>query len=74
MTAVLQTLQKGQPRKQRWWGGPACQVAFWLYQGSDDDNRVERLWVRIMRKVNKVDIMVGVCYRPPIRMERQSIL
>ncbi|GAB0204048.1 hypothetical protein GRJ2_002870400 [Grus japonensis] len=31
----------------------------------DGDNRVECLWVRIRGKVNKADIMVGVCYRPP---------
>ncbi|PKU33781.1 hypothetical protein llap_15914 [Limosa lapponica baueri] len=29
---------------------------------NDDDNRIECLWVRI-RKANKADIMVGVCYR-----------
>ncbi|GAB0187131.1 hypothetical protein GRJ2_001178400 [Grus japonensis] len=31
----------------------------------DDDDRVECLWVRIQRKANKADIMVGVCCRPP---------
>ncbi|PKU26822.1 adaptin ear-binding coat-associated protein 1 [Limosa lapponica baueri] len=32
---------------------------------NDGDNRVESLWVRIRGRVNKADIMVGVCYRPP---------
>ena len=31
----------------------------------DGDDRVECLWVRVRAKVNKADIMVGVCYRPP---------
>jgi len=29
------------------------------------DDRVESLWVRIKVKANKINIIVGVCYRPP---------
>ena len=32
---------------------------------NDGDDRVKSLWVRIKAKVNKTDIIVGVCYRPP---------
>ncbi|KAK4830652.1 hypothetical protein QYF61_012495 [Mycteria americana] len=35
----------------------------------DGDDRVECLWVRIRGKTNKVDVMVGVCYRPPNQNE-----
>lgn len=31
----------------------------------DGGNRVDSLWVRISRKVNKADSMVGLCFRPP---------
>lgn len=36
-----------------------------LVHDDDTDDRVECLWVRIRRKANKVDIMMGVCCRPP---------
>ena len=29
------------------------------------DNKVESLWVKIGGRVDKADILVGVCYRPP---------
>ncbi|GAB0210072.1 hypothetical protein GRJ2_003473000 [Grus japonensis] len=38
----------------------------------DGDERVECLWVRIRRKANKADIMVGVCYRPPNQDEEMD--
>ena len=28
-----------------------------------ENDKVESLWVRIRRKANKADILVGVCYR-----------
>ncbi|KAJ7408799.1 hypothetical protein WISP_118409 [Willisornis vidua] len=28
------------------------------------DSKVERLWVRIRGSANKIDILVGVCYKP----------
>ena len=34
---------------------------------NDGDDRVESLWVRIKAKANKTDIIMGVCYRPPIQ-------
>lgn len=30
-----------------------------------DNGTVESLWVRIKGQVNNVDVIVGVCYRPP---------
>lgn len=30
-----------------------------------DNGTVESLWVRIKGHVNNVDVIVGVCYRPP---------
>ncbi|GAB0206658.1 hypothetical protein GRJ2_003131400 [Grus japonensis] len=60
-------------RQGRRGGGVALYVRECFdYQELDDgDNRVKCLWVtrtrtvRIRGKVNKADIMVGVCYRPP---------
>ncbi|KAK4828578.1 hypothetical protein QYF61_027668 [Mycteria americana] len=40
----------------------------------DGDDRVECLWVRIRRKANKADIVVGVCYRPPNQDEETDEL
>ncbi|KAK4816845.1 hypothetical protein QYF61_023967 [Mycteria americana] len=40
----------------------------------DGDDRVECLWVRIRGKVNKADIVVGVCYRPPNQDEETDEL
>ena len=34
---------------------------------NDGDDRMESLWVRIKKKANKTDIIMGVCYRPPIQ-------
>ncbi|TRZ08490.1 hypothetical protein HGM15179_018622 [Zosterops borbonicus] len=34
-----------------------------------NDDGVECLWVRIKGKVNKADILLGVCYRPPNQEE-----
>ena len=31
----------------------------------DCDDKVEFLWVKMRRKANKADILLGVCYRPP---------
>lgn len=31
----------------------------------DEDDKVECLWVKIRGKVNRADIIVDVCYRPP---------
>ena len=33
------------------------------------DVPAESLWVRIKRQTNMVDIVVGVCYRPPKQEE-----
>jgi len=32
---------------------------------NDCDDKVKCLWVRMRRKANKADILLGVCYRPP---------
>ena len=32
---------------------------------NDGDDRVESLWVRIIVKATKTNIIAGVCYRPP---------
>lgn len=39
---------------------------------NDGDNSIECLWVRIRGKVNKTNIMVGVYYKNPTRMKRQT--
>lgn len=37
-----------------------------VYVETDDDgDKVECLWVKIRGKVNRADIVMGVCYRPP---------
>jgi len=36
---------------------------------NDGDDRIESLWVRVKAKATKTDIIVGVCYRPPIQDE-----
>ncbi|PKU34569.1 mitochondrial fission process protein 1 [Limosa lapponica baueri] len=54
-------------RQGRRGGGVALYVreCFDCLELNDGDERVKCLWVRIRGKVNKADIMVGVCYRPP---------
>jgi len=37
---------------------------------NDGDDRVESLWVRIIVKATKTNIIVGVCYRPPNQDEQ----
>ncbi|KAM9591230.1 uncharacterized protein ACIBXB_006103 [Morphnus guianensis] len=36
------------------------------------DDKVECLWVRMRRKANKADIVLGVCYRPPNQVEEMD--
>jgi len=35
----------------------------------DCDYKVEYLWVKMRRKANKADILLGICYRPPSQDE-----
>ena len=46
-----------------------CFVVIELAAGND---KVECLWVRIKRKADKADILVGVCYRPPNQHEEMD--
>lgn len=36
----------------------------WSVLNGGGDDKVEFLWVRIREKTKKIDILVGVCYRP----------
>lgn len=56
-------------RDRRRGGGVALYIreAF-VAIGIENNDEVECLWVRI-KKANKADILLGVCYRPPIQEE-----
>ena len=58
-------------RRGRRRGGVALYVreSFDCTEVHDSDDKVECLWVRMRGKDNKVDIMLGVCYRPPNEVE-----
>ncbi|KAK4816201.1 hypothetical protein QYF61_012666 [Mycteria americana] len=63
-------------RQGRRGGGVALYVRECLdsLEINDGDDRVECLWVKIRRKANKADIVVGVCYRPPNQDEETDEL
>ncbi|PKU48935.1 adaptin ear-binding coat-associated protein 1 [Limosa lapponica baueri] len=54
-------------RQGRRGGGVALYVRedYECVELTEDNGRVECLWVRIRGRASKADIMVGVCYRPP---------
>ncbi|KAJ7398422.1 mitochondrial fission process protein 1 [Pitangus sulphuratus] len=54
-------------RQGRRGGGVALYIkeCFDSIELKDSDSKVECLWVRIGERVNKADILIGVCYRPP---------
>ncbi|KAF4796229.1 hypothetical protein TURU_086123 [Turdus rufiventris] len=66
-------------RRDRKWGRSGG-VALYIMEAFDtmgietNDNEVECLWVRIKGKVNKVDILLGVCYCPPNQEEEMDNL
>ncbi|TRZ07553.1 hypothetical protein HGM15179_019555, partial [Zosterops borbonicus] len=37
---------------------------------SEKEDKVECLWIKVKGKVNRVDIIVGVCYGPPSQDEQ----
>ncbi|KAJ7409535.1 mitochondrial fission process protein 1 [Willisornis vidua] len=39
---------------------------------SDHDDKVECLWVKIRGKVSRMDVLVGVCFRPPSQNEQAA--
>ncbi|KAK4830570.1 hypothetical protein QYF61_011748 [Mycteria americana] len=61
-------------RQGRRGGGVALYVreCFDSLELDNGDDKVECFWVRIRRKANKADIMVGVCYRPPNQDEEMD--
>ncbi|KAK4828050.1 hypothetical protein QYF61_023088 [Mycteria americana] len=63
-------------RQGRRGGGVALYVRECLdsLELNDGDKRVECLWVRITKKANKADIVMGVCYRPPNQDEETNKL
>lgn len=42
----------------------------WSVLIDDGDDQVVSMWVRIKGKVNKEDVLVGVCCRPPYPDEK----
>ena len=58
-------------RQGRTGGGVAFYVreCFDCTKLHDCDDKVECLWLRVRGKANKADIVLGVCYRPPDKVE-----
>jgi len=48
-------------------GGVALyvRVCFDCIELNECDDNVEYLWIKMMGKANKADILLGACYRPP---------
>lgn len=56
---------EGTERKEKL-GSPAyVRNSFDCLELNDGDARAECLWERIREKANQVDILVGICHRPP---------
>jgi len=61
----------GRERRGRRGGGVALYVMERLdcMELDDCDDKVECLWIKMKRKANKADILLGTCYRSPSHYE-----